>query len=278
MFSQKTLMIVGLIALVAISITVLSLPNGPTGSAPERGSGAMAVTGPFQRAVSATIRFGKGIWRHYFALVSASMENDRLMEALAREKEKNNRYREAVLANKRLRRLLAFKETLAHRVLAAEVIGKDPSPWFKTILIDKGSKDGVSNAMPVVVPEGIVGRVVDTAGHYAKVLLLVDQNSAVDALVQRTRARGIARGGLGGKCLFDYALRKDDIKVGDVVISSGLDRVFPKGLRIGKVAEIVKRNAGIFQDVIIAPFVDFEKLEEVFVILDPVHKPTKGGP
>jgi rod shape-determining protein MreC len=278
MFSRKTLMIVGLIALVAISITVMSLPRPPAESGPGRGGAALTLIGPFQTAVSATIRFGKGIWRHYFFLVSAATENDRLRGALSLEKEKNNRYREVTLSNQRLRQLLDFKATLGQRVLAAEVIGKDPSPWFKTILINKGRRDGVKNAMPVVVSDGIVGRVVDTAGHYAKVLLLLDQNSAVDCLVQRTRARGIVRGGLGGKCLFDYALRKNDIQVGDVVISSGLDTVFPKGLRVGRVAEIVKRNAGIFQDVIIEPSVDFEKLEEVLVLLGPAQKQGKGEP
>jgi rod shape-determining protein MreC len=147
------------------------------------------------------------------------------------------------------------------------VIGKDPSTWFKTVIVNKGVKDGATRGLPVVVSEGIVGQVVETAGGYAKVLLLVDQNSAVDGLVERTRARGVIRGGAGGKCLFDYALRKDDIRIGDIVISSGVDSVFPKGLRVGQISEIVKRNAGVFQDVIMTPFVDFEKLEEVIIIL-----------
>jgi len=92
--------------------------------------------------------------------------------------------------------------------------------------------------------------------------------SAVDAIVQRTRARGIIKGGLTGTCSFEYVLRKDEIGVGDVVISSGVDGVFPKGLRLGEVSEIVRRNAGTFQEVTITPFVDFEKIEEVFIVVN----------
>ncbi|MDX9785151.1 MAG: rod shape-determining protein MreC [Desulfobacterales bacterium] len=269
MFSKKTLMIVGLIALIVVSLTVFSLPNRQADTGPDAGGVALAVAGPFQKAVTATIQSMKGVWHHYFQLVSTAKENDRLREALSREKEKHNRVREAVLANERLRSLLDFKVSLPFEMVAAEVIGKDPSPWFKTIIIDKGEEDGVATAMPVVVADGIVGQIVETAGGYAKVLLLSDHNSAVDALVQRTRARGVIRGGAGGKCLFDYALRKDDIRVGDIVVSSGVDTVFPKGLRVGQVSEIVKRNAGIFQDVVITSYVDFDKIEEVLIILTP---------
>lgn len=268
MFSKKTLTIVGLIVLLAASITVLSLPARPTGAAHRTGGIAMTVIGPFQKALTGSIRFVQGLWSHYFYLVATARENEKLREALSRAIEEKSQYQEAALSNERLRRLLDLKTSSPHQLLAAEVIGKDPSPWFKTIIVDKGSNAGVVVSMPVVIPEGIVGKVVECAGGYAKVLLLVDQNSAVDAIVQRTRARGIVKGGLPGKCVFDYVLRKDDIGVGDIVISSGIDGVFPKGLLVGEVSEIVKRNAGVFQDVSITPYVDFEKIEEVFIVLN----------
>lgn len=267
MFSGKTLTIVGLIVLVAVSLTVFSLPNRQGDTPPGTGRVGMAIVGPFQKAATGSIRFFKSIWHQYFQLIMTAEENERLREALSREVEKNSQYREAAIANARLRKLLDFKESMPYKMLAAEVIGKDPSTWFKTVIVNKGDQDGVTRGLPVVVSEGIVGQVVETAGGYAKVLLLVDQNSAVDGLVERTRARGVIRGGAGGKCLFDYALRKDDIRIGDIVISSGVDSVFPKGLRVGQISEIVKRNAGVFQDVIMTPFVDFERLEEVIIIL-----------
>lgn len=260
-------MIVGLIALLAFSLMVMSLPIRPA-NAPSRTDGiAMTILGPLQKAFTASIRYIETVWSRYFYLVQTAKENEKLREELGRMIEENNCYQEAVLSNERFRRLLDLKSTLPHQMVASEVIGKDPSPWFKTIIVDKGSRVGVATGMAVLVPDGVVGQVIEVANEYAKVLLLVDQNSAVDTLVQRTRARGIVKGGVIGKCIFDYALRKDDIRVGDTIITSGVDGVFPKGLRVGEVSEIVKRNAGIFQEVVISPFVDFEKIEEVFIIV-----------
>ena len=125
--------------------------------------------------------------------------------------------------------------------------------------------------MPVVVPEGVVGQVVDVSVGYSKVLLLIDPNSAIDALCQRTRARGIIKGGSNKKCAFEYVLRKNDVRVGDVILSSGLDGVYPKGIRIGRVSSVVKRNSGIFQTVEVEPYVNFDKLEEVLVVTQASH-------
>jgi rod shape-determining protein MreC len=121
--------------------------------------------------------------------------------------------------------------------------------------------------LPVVVPEGIVGQVVEVTGRYAKVLLITDRMSGVDALVQRTRARGVVNGMGASFCSFSYALRRYDIAEGDVVVSSGLDRIYPKGLRIGEVEGVVRGHEGIFQDVRVRPFVDFERIEEVLILL-----------
>ena len=175
------------------------------------------------------------------------------------------------LSNLRLRELLEFKKEIPYHFLAAEVISRDPSIWFKTVIIDKGLADGIQKGFPVIIPDGIVGQIIDVGAHYAKVLLIVDRNSSVDALVQKTRARGLIKGGRAGRCLFKYVLRKHDISIGDIVISSGLDKVFPKGLRIGSVSEIIKLNSGIFQAVAITPYVDFERLEEVFVVASLPH-------
>ena len=144
--------------------------------------------------------------------------------------------------------------------------------------MDKGIRDGVRQGAPVVIPEGIVGVVVEASGRYAKVLLLTDPNSAVDALVQQTRARGIVKGGGADYCVFDYVLRKHGISVGDTVVSSGLDGVFPKGFRVGRISEIVRQNAGIFQKVSVTPYVDFEILEEVFIISEAAAEPLPGEP
>ncbi len=260
-------MIVGVIVLIVVNLIVLSVTSRRYHT---HGPGQIAISfiAPFQKITTRSISFIRDVWSHYFCLVAVKQENDKLKKVLSRAIEKNNRFNEIEIFNLRLRKLLNFRKNMAGQMLVAEVIGKDPSPWFKTIIIDKGKSDGIEKGLPVLVPEGIAGQVIDASLHSSKVLLIIDQISAVDALVQRTRARGIIKGGSTGQCFFTYTLRKHDTRVGDTIISSGLDTVFPKGLRIGKVSEVIKRNFGIFQEVIVTPYVDCEKLEEVLVVLN----------
>jgi rod shape-determining protein MreC len=270
MFSKKILVIVGVILLIAINIIVLSI-NKRHGDLPYGiGRIAIYIIAPFQNTVTHSIRFVKNVWSQYFFLISVAKENENLKKALSYAIGENEKRNEIELTNYRLRKLLNFKKTIDHQVLPAEIVGKDPSPWYQAILIDKGKSDGVEKGQPVVIPEGIAGQVTEVLNNYSKVLLIIDQNSAVDALVQRTRARGVIKGDSTDRYLFKYVLRKHDVRVGDTIVSSGLDGVFPKGLRIGYVSEVVKPSSGIFQDVTVAPFIDFEKLEEVLVLLNPL--------
>ncbi len=270
MFSKKMVVIVGVILLIAINIIVLSI-NKRHGDLPYGiGRIAIYIIAPFQNTVTHSIRFVKNVWSQYFFLISVAKENENLKKALSYAIGENEKRNEIELTNYRLRKLLNFKKAIAHQVLPAEVVGKDPSPWYQAILIDKGKSDGVEKGQPVVIPEGIAGQVTEVLNNYSKVLLIIDQNSAVDALVQRTRARGVIKGDSTDRYLFKYVLRKHDVRVGDTIVSSGLDGVFPKGLRIGYVSEVVKPSSGIFQDVTVAPFIDFEKLEEVLVLLNPL--------
>ena len=267
MFSRKTVMIVGLVLALMVNIIVLSLSTRQHPRVYVPGRIALAVVAPFQEAVTRTVRFCKNIWAHYFFLVSVSEENQVLKERLRTAVEKNHQLAEVELSNQRLRELLNFRKNMPGSFTAAEIVSRDPSSWFKSVIIDKGLADGLSKGMPVVISEGIVGQIVEASTHQSKVLLIIDQNSAVDALVQRTRARGIIEGKSTDQCVLKFVLRKHDVKVGDVVISSGLDGVYPKGLQVGYVNGVIKRNSGIFQEVTVTPYVDFEKLEEVLVIL-----------
>jgi len=269
MFSKKMVMIIGVIVLIAVNIILLSVFNRRYISYYRPGRIAISLIAPFQKASTSSIRFVRDIWRHYFFVVNVAKENDNYQKALNKAFENNIQLKEFELSNSRLRNLLNFKKTITDRVLSAEIIGKDPSPWFKTVLIDKGENDGVETGMAVVVPKGIAGQVTDVSANYSKVLLIIDHNSAVDALVQNDRARGIIQGDAAGQCLFKYVLRKHDIKIGDIVVSSGLDGVFPKGLAVGYVSAVIKPKSGIFQDVTVSPYVDFEKLEEVLIVLNP---------
>ena len=267
MFSKKMVIIVGVILLIAVNIIVLSV-NSRSYSTFGLERVAISFIAPFQELVTRTIRFTQDIWYHYFALVTVAKKNDILRSQLNRASEKNNLWQETDLANVRLRNLLNFQKSITELAVAAEVIGKDPSAWFKTVIIDKGRADGLTKGLPVVMPQGIAGQVIEVANHYSKVMLIIDRNSAVDALVQRTRARGVVKGESTNQLRLAYVLRKKDVQVGDIVVSSGLDGIYPKGLRIGMVSEVIEHEADIFHEVFITPFVDFEKLEEVLVVLD----------
>lgn len=267
------MMVLGLILFFAFTIIFISVAGSRRYAAHTPGRFLFSVVAPFQKATSGSVRFFQQIWRHYFFLISVSEQNRQLRRELAQARSLETRCREIELTNDRLRSLLDFKARTAHQVLAAEVIGKDPSPWFKSVIIDKGSADGLRKGLPVLIPEGIAGVVTELSPGYAKVLLIIDPNSAVDVLVQRTRARGMVKGKAGNRCELRYVLRKHALKVGDAVVSSGLDGIFPKGLRVGRISDVVRHNTGIFQEVTVTPYVDFETLEEVLVILDPPPSP-----
>ena len=161
-----------------------------------------------------------------------------------------------------------FTSSVPDTYVAAQVIARDPSPFFKSIIIDKGDADGVIKGFPVLVSEGIVGQIINVSANSSRVLLITDRNSAVDALVQNTRVRGMVKGNNLDKCTFVYALRKDEIKAGEMIVSSGLDQVFPKGLKIGRILDVKTTHSQLFQDITIETSVDFDKLEDVLVFIN----------
>ncbi len=168
--------------------------------------------------------------------------------------------------NERLRRMLGFAEESPRRSVAARVIAEDAASWFRTIEIDRGYNDGVTEGLPVVDAAGLIGRVVRSTADAARVLLITDASSAVAVLVQDERIRGICRG-QGGTLALDFALVQDAIQVGDGVVTSGLGGVFPKGLVVGYVRSVRREQFGLFQTVEVESAVDFEHLEEVLVLL-----------
>ncbi|ETR69024.1 MAG: rod shape-determining protein MreC [Candidatus Magnetoglobus multicellularis str. Araruama] len=272
MFSKRLATIAGGMILIVLTIMLLTITSQHRSHSNILSRLAINCISPFQELVSSSIRTCQQIWKNYFSLVAVAYENERLRSALNKAYELNNRCLETQRSNQRLRALLDFKETnKAFQLVAAEVIGRDPSYWSKTMMIDKGETDGLQKGFPVVVHRGIVGQIIETTGHFSKVLLIIDQNSAVDSLLQRTRVRGIIKGDSAKSFFFEYVLRKGNVKIGDMVISSGLDGVYPKGLRVGTVSEILRSNSGIFQEIKVTPYVDFEKLEEVFVLFKPPH-------
>lgn len=223
---------------------------------------------PFQLAVTRVTTQVRGLWDAYFDLVDVRVEAEALRDRVRSLEGELTRLAEMESANERLSRLLEFREVVGARLVAARVIGSDASARDQTITLDKGEDDGVIKGAAVIVPEGVVGHVFRASVHTARVLLISDRNSGVDAVVQRSRARGIVQGRQNG-CELKYVKRGMDVEVGDHVVTSGLDGIFPKGVLIGDVVRVKRRERGLFQTIVVEPRVAFGRLEEVLVTTDP---------
>jgi len=255
----------GIALLAALIFYSLNLRHKESSNAFERA--VLNITAPIGGTVSRINGFFAGIWDNYISLVGVREENERLRGLIKELNTRVVRDREAVLSNERLQRLLALKESIQGTSIAANVIGEDVTPWFRTVIIDRGSVDGVREGMPVIAAAGVVGRVVRSSANSSRLLLLTDHASAMAATVQRSRARGVVKGKAGGICSLEFSQRGEDVKVGDVVVTSGIGGVFPKGLPIGEVTMVRKGEYGIFQSVDLRPFVSMSRLEHVLVLV-----------
>ena len=207
------------------------------------------------------------IWDHYFYLVNTQQENDQLKKKLGQLRQENNRLKEMAMAHERLLKLLNLKEVPPFPLQVGEVVGRNPGPYLQLLFINKGRKDGLIRGMPVILPEGVVGRLEKISGHYSEVLLINNPGFAVDCLAQRTRVQGVLTGIPGqSNCQIKYVPGTSDIKPGDIIITSGLDNLFPKGLILGRVLKVVPQSKGSFPFIEVIPEVSFSQIEEVQVI------------
>lgn len=259
------------VALVCGALLLLSLVLISTGArTPPRADPLsdvmLEVMRPLQAAVAATVDAIGSVWHEYVALVGVGRENEKLRRRISELEQNIVRLAEVEATDRRLAELLRFRALIDGDVQAAQIIARDPMPWFSTIVINKGDSDGVGRGMAVVSPYGVVGRTITTSSHAARVMLITDHNSGVDAVVQRTRARGIVEGGLDGRCVMKYLKRDEEVAVDDRVVTSGLDGVFPKGIVIGVVRRVTRGNRGMLQVAEIEPSVPLEDIEEVLVV------------
>ena len=245
----------------------------------------LAVTAPIEKLVAFAVTGTLRAWDGYVALRGAHERAGRLWV----ENRDLQLERQALLAerseNDRLRKLLGLAEAEPRRAyVGARVIGVRLAPaGLQLVTVDRGSEDGLARSMPVVVAEGVVGRVHATAGHSADVLLAVDRNSSIAVRVERTRARANVRGlGRPDQARLDYALRSEDVIEGDLLVTSGTDGVFPPGLPVGRATQLERVAHGLFQEGWVTPAVDPTRLEEVLVITsgarDPQQLPAAMAP
>jgi rod shape-determining protein MreC len=218
-------------------------------------------------AFSFLLRGARSCWDNYISILRVKEENRELRKSLDLLAEQHVHTQELALENARLRNLLLLKEQSPTPLVSAEIIGRDAVGWFKTLLINKGRRDGIQKNHAVITHRGIVGRCIEVADSTSKVLLITDINSSVDALVQRTRSRGVIQGKGSALCELTFISSADDVAAGDLVVTTGLGGVFPKGLAIGTVTKVEKTTLGLFHYVEVEPSITVNKLEEVSLIL-----------
>lgn len=221
---------------------------------------------PLIKSVGKLSSYSEDTIKEYVWLRQVRHENEFLKEQVAKLEQKVTDFHEAYVENLRLRRLLDFKGTLQAETIAAQVVLHDMTGWFQTLIVDKGFKDQVAPDMAVVNDEGVVGRVLDVSDRYARILLITDPGSAVDAIIQRNRVRGVLGGKDANGCILKYVRGNLDVQAGDLIISSGKDGIFPKGLRLGVVQGIFKDPVDLFQKIEVKPLVRLSALEEVLII------------
>jgi rod shape-determining protein MreC len=224
------------------------------------------VVSPFIKVTAATIHGVTSIWQDYVDLRTLREENKRLQFEASTLKRRLDQLQEQALETQRLQRLLAMRDNSQAEFLTARVVGKDATNWFKTILLDCGSMEGVRRNQPVLAPNGLVGRVVEVTPTSARVQLFTDPVSAVGGLIQRTRVTGIVSGNLGAGARVRYLPLMGDVVVGEEVVTSGMGGVFPKGIPIGRVATVERKSGILFQEATLTPAVDLSRLEEVLIL------------
>lgn len=229
---------------------------------------AASVLRPFQKGANAVAGFMTNTWQFFGDVRNVYRDNKQLQTELAGYAGWDLRMLEIKQENLRLRNLLKFQEAVEHQLLPAQVIGRNPSSWFSTLTIDKGAKDGLKVDMPVVTNQGLVGKIIHVLPSHAVVQLIISPSSGISAIIQRTRDNGVL---LGLSTPRGYASitrlnQKADIREGDVVISSTLTGIYPKGLIIGRIVEVYDDPASMERSALVVPEVDFDRLEEVLII------------
>jgi rod shape-determining protein MreC len=274
-FFRRLLNILPWITFLAALLYIFSLNFRPATRMDYLQRGILEAVAPISKSFQLTVRGVKGVYEEYVALRKTREGNVQLRQEITRLQTQLTEYHEAYLENQRLRRLLDFKNAVKAEAIPAQVVVHDPSGWFQTLIVDKGALDGVGADMPVVNDEGVVGRVMDVSERYARVVLITDPASAIDGLIERNRMRGVVAGKDASSCLLKYVRGNFDVQMGDLIITSGKDGVFPKGLRLGRVKAVRKDPVVLFQIIEVEPTVRLGAIEEVLVLKRMIDLPKE---
>jgi rod shape-determining protein MreC len=221
-----------------------------------------------QRSISAGVSGVEHVWDGYVGLRGVKTENDHLKRQLDEAQVEVQQQRALADRTQSLERLLDLRDHTTLKTAAAEIIAAGATPDFRTVTIDKGTRDGLRLDMAVIAPAGVVGRVVMPTPRAAKVQLLIDRNAAAGAIVERSRAQGVVVGGGDNRLRLEYVSELADVVKGDLVMTSGIDGIYPKGFVIGRV-EALEKSGSTYKRIVVRPEVDFTSLEDVLVVLTP---------
>lgn len=256
------------LAVVVIQVVLVSAQVRTKTGAPVLEAVAFGLFSEVQRAGSTAVQAVTGMWSGYVDLRGLQSENERLTRELTATKLALQQERALAQRSRGLQELLDLRARAGLETTAAEVIAAAATPYFRTVTIGKGTTAGLRPDMAVLAPAGVVGRVIVPSARAAKVQLLIDRNAAIGVLVERSRAQGVAVGSGDDRLELEYVSGAADLVVGDKVVSSGIDGIYPKGFIVGWI-ERLERSGGAYRNVIVKPAVDFSRLEEVLVVLTP---------
>ena len=221
----------------------------------------LEVLGPLQSVSAKAASAARNFWDDYLDILSVREENQRLKAMLESYEENLAEYREAYTTYLRLQQELEFRKSTDFPPLTARVIGKDPSSWFHTIIVDRGENDGVVEGMVALNSKGIVGQVIHVSNNYCKVLLAIAPSSAIDVFVQKNRVRGILKGSGESGYLLHYVLKNAEVSRGDQIVTAGIGGLFASGIPVGIVSAVHRKKRGMFLEIEVKPSVDFRRLE-----------------
>ena len=222
---------------------------------------------PVQKSIAETKQKVSSFFEDYLANVNASAENVDFRKRILDLESQLFSLEEIEKENHRLKALLEFGKEVSRKSVLAQVVGWDSSSDFRVLRINKGKNHGLRIQNPVITSLGLIGYVYRLTDNFADVLTILDSNNRVDGILERTRSHGIVEGGGDDRCFMKYVNRTEPILLGDIVLTSGLGNIYPKGIRIGRVSRIERESYGMTQLVEVEPLVNFHKLEEVSVVI-----------
>jgi rod shape-determining protein MreC len=263
--SQRPLLV--FTAAIVLQVILISAQVSTTAGIPIIQVVTFGIFSEVQRGTMTSVDSIRGLWSGYVALRDAQTENEALKQEVHRLQIRLQEERAQAQRAENFRQLLELRERAGVDTVAAEVIAGPATIEFRDMTIDKGTGDGVARDMAVIAPAGVVGRVVLTSPRAARVQMLIDLNAAAGAMIERTRAQGLIVG-QGSGLKMDYVPGTADVQAGDLVVTSGIDKIYPKGFVIGTV-ESVQRGGGTYYEIAVQPAVDFTRLEEVLVVTTP---------